>query len=269
VASHPPLRTCGYKRSMYHPIKGIYRACHVSCGRWKCETCGPKKKEQWRQHLREKITTVRVLGGLPGQRRPRSDPVYLVNVRDDPKTTERIVKHLKRHNGDFARIKYSPGRQVFVATVPFQDKDAAECMSPIDAAAEIDRLIDGMVLHGNFKKPIFTRRGGRPPPRKPAGWKVVGDFAPGISKTEIVEAMEAEVAGQCEIRVKRPNLPFMTWVADCLLPYPPPDDPLEEMTRIDQARAFHSRLVYRILGISVDKDQADVPDWLFGVPAGP
>lgn len=264
----PPPCTCGYKRSMYNPATGVFRACHVLCGRWGCSTCGPKRKAQWSTHLRDCITTVPNPAGGATARRPRTDPVYVARVRDDPQTTGRILKHLQRAKGQYARIKYSPGFQLFVATVPLSPRDDAEALSPVEAARRVCETVRGILIFGDTRKPIFTCRAWKLPPRKPAGWTVVGEFAPGTSKSEIRGAMEAELAGQADVRTGSPGLPFMPWVADCALPRPPEE---VELTGVELARSFHDRLTRRILGVDPDGPiltDAEI-DQLFGVPAGP
>jgi hypothetical protein len=269
TADRPPPRTCGYLLGMFHAGTGKYRACRVLCGRSGCATCGPKKKEQSKRHLREVITTVLVLGGPPGARRSRPDAAYVARVRDDHRTSRRIAKHVvDRNGGDFVRIKYTPGWQLVVATVPLQPRDEAECMSPLDAAAEAVRTIEGMILYGDSKKPIFTSRGWKLPPRAPAGWSALGGFPPGSREVEVVEAMEAEAAGRVEVREKYTPLPFMPWLAEC--PIPPAAEDQEEMTPGERARYHHSRVSDRVRGVLVDDSALDYRiDQLFGVPAGP
>lgn len=273
----PPPCTCGYKRSMFNPSTGTYRACHVLCGRWRCSTCNPKKKAQWSSHLRDVITTLPVPGGLPTDRRPRpeTEPLYLARVRDDPRTTRRILKRIQRAGGQYARIKYTPGRQLVITTVPLSARDEPDILSPAVAAREAIQAVRDMLLYGDSRKPIFTSRGWKLPPRKPAGWTVVGDFPTGTTKSAIVEAMEDELDGTAEVRAGNPGLPFMPWVADCPLPAtttPDEDgtDQASQPSRLDLARAFHTRLANRVLGLPADEadhlTNAEI-DQLFGVPA--
>lgn len=261
----PPPQRCGYKRAMYDPAKHMYIACHVACGRWGCGTCARRLKDQWAGHMRAMITKVRDLGG-----KTRKDPVYLARVRDDYLTLRRIQRHVNRRGGSYASVKYTPGRALFVSSVPLQPRDNAECVSPFDATNDVERAVRDIVIYGDLKKPISTSRDWKLPPRIPTGKVVIGDFPHGANKREIVAAMEAINAGQCEVREKSSN-GSMTWRASCPVPPVDPDGPRGGLSGTDQGRAYHRDVLDQMAGNPPAEDfiPSPVPDILFGVPAGP
>lgn len=243
----PPATTCHCHGFLYHPERRQVRAARFACGRWCCVRCSRALKELWAPHLEKKILETRPTS--PG------DAAVFLHAATLELTKRRwgtIRRSLNRHGADFARISTGePNWYLIIATRPFAGSSSSLVAQ---TARSVVSTVRTLAVYGDTRKPIHTSIGWRLPKEKPSGWKYVGSLNARATKSQIVNAVEAETGTEARQRVNKGN-PFFVWAADAPVIIPP--DQLAE----DNWGSFVSRIHQRV-SLRLNGDDPDIADMM-------
>lgn len=213
AGDRPEAITCHVHGFLYHPERERYRTARFACGRWCCLRCSKHLKRIWTQHLQSRIETQRVPGQPASVRRPRPGPVFVEVVGPDSATWAKLRKRLHRADAQYVRIRVTSDQMLVVATRSFSD--SCEEAKPTDAAAQVVKAINDLLIFGDTKKPIHTSKAWRLPRDEPSGWKYIGGLPADAKTSEILGAIR-KLGGDPE--TKKPPYPFFVWAADFTIP---------------------------------------------------